>query len=63
MCVNDYWEGCEGSNMYFSLGSWAMMLLVLVVTMNVGIHPRYAGDPMCLCPDLATTAEVDLEVA
>jgi len=41
-----------------SLGSWATMLSILFeaetdVTIDLGIHPKHAGDPVCLCPDLA----------
>jgi hypothetical protein len=25
-------------------------------TIDLGIHPKHAGDPMCLCPDLATAS-------
>jgi hypothetical protein len=38
-----------------------MMLSSLVkaktdVTVDLGIHPKHAGDPVCLCPDLATAS-------
>ena len=44
-----------------------MMLPLLVkgktsVTIELGIYPKHAGDPMCLCPDLATASAVDLDV-
>jgi hypothetical protein len=33
------------------------------VTIDLGIHPKHAGDPMCLRPDLATASALGLEIA